>query len=180
MPIAAALFTLAVAWLVRAAYEAWQLAKRRGELRHTFSGRVTDSALRALLAGQLPASPGREPVQVAVLAFTIPPSGDMAALRRIHATIATAVHRHGGMIDTLAAHNSVAVFGALPPLEEPSREAARAAEEILRTVAVIVGAGYGEARAFELASRGPMRYTFAGPALEQALQGGRLSDFQHS
>jgi adenylate cyclase len=179
MPIAAPLFTLALAWLARAVYEASQRAKRRAELRHTFSGRVTDSAMRALLQGKLASSTTGEPLQVAVLAFNLRPGADMEELRRSHETIAAVVHRHGGMLDTLGAHHAVAVFGALPPLDEPSRAAARASEEVLRTIEATVAATYGEARACELAPRGPMRYTFTGPALDEALQGGRLSDFQH-
>lgn len=196
VPIAAAVFTLALAWISRATLQTWQRHRRDQGLRATFAGRVSAGVLRAILDGKLEAGEKAQPLELAFVALgprephgaatqALPPADALESLARVHQLVANAVHRHGGMLDMLATGDALAVFGAPQPLGNPCAAAATAVKEIAAGIArlngeraeagkppvdLVIAATFGAAVAGKVADRGPLRYTVTGPAAAEAIR----------
>jgi adenylate cyclase len=109
----------------------------------------------------------------------------MATLARLHEVIATAVHRHDGMLDGIAADGIFAVFGAPRRVADPCRAAVAAVTEIFRGVSrlngelakqgkapveIVVGASLGTGVAGKVAPRARLEYTVIGAAPDEAVR----------
>ena len=196
--VAAALFTLALAWISRPAYEAWRERRERERLRAGFGGFVSPSVLRAILKGDI--KPGRlgEKRELAFLfadlrgstamAAHSTPEEAMALLNRFHQVIANAVHRHDGMLDNIRGDGAMAVFGAPKPLPNPVKSAWAATQEMFRgldrlnaelakegkpALTMVAGVAYGEAVVGHVGARDRFNYTAVGDAVNIAA---RLQD----
>jgi adenylate cyclase len=196
LPISAALFTLALAWVSRAVLEAWQRRREQEGWRTTFAGRVSPPVLRDILRGKLKTAEKAQRLELAFVAVDLreplamsapstPPEETLSILARLHELIATAVHRHDGMLDTVAADGVVAVFGAPRRLQDPCGSAAAVVKDILRgasrlnderakdgkpLLVLAVGATFGEAVAGKLAASGTLRYAVTGAAADEAMR----------
>jgi adenylate cyclase len=190
--LSAALFTLAVALMSRAGFEAWRRRRNQVQLRAAFAGRVSAPVLAAILRGKLAAAKEAQRVEVACLAvgLRVPPTASSPAeaasvLGRLHEVVATSVHRHDGMLDAVAADGVVAVFGVPRRVGDPCRCAASAAAEIFRGVSrlnaqlakegkrpaeIVVAATFGAGLAGKVGARGPLAYTVIGEAPDEAVR----------
>jgi adenylate cyclase len=196
LPISAALFTLALAWTSRTVLEAWQWRHTQERLRTTFAGRVGPAVLRDILRGRLNPAENAERLELAFVAVGLReplsasapssrPDETLSILRRLQEIIATAVHRHDGFIDTVAADGGVAVFGAPRRLQNPCGSAAAAVTDILRGVGrlnderakegkppldLAMAATFGEAVAGKVAAFGTLHYAVTGAAADEAIR----------
>jgi CHASE2 domain-containing sensor protein/class 3 adenylate cyclase len=196
LPVSAALFTIALAWISRAGFNAWQRRRGRERLRAVFAGRVSPAVLADILKGKLVPAKAAQRLEVACLAVGLreslsamagasPSAEAMAVLGQLHEIIATAVHRHDGMLDGMAADGVLAVFGAPRRVADPCRAAAAAVTEIFRGVSrlngdlakegrapveVAVAASFGAGVAGKVAPRGPLEYTVVGAAPDEAVR----------
>jgi adenylate cyclase len=190
---AAVLFTIALAWMLRTAYEAWHERRERERLRGAFSGYVSPQVLRAILRGDIrPVREGerRELAFVfadlrgsTALTAESTPESAMALLNRFHQVIASAIHRHDGMLDNIRGDGVMAVFGAPKPIPEPMKAAWAAAQEMFRgldrlnaelakegkpELTMVAGLAYGEAVVGHVGSKSRFNYTAIGDAVNLA------------
>jgi CHASE2 domain-containing sensor protein/class 3 adenylate cyclase len=196
LPISAAIFTLGLAWASRTVLDAWQRRHIQARLRTTFAGRVAPAMLRDILRGTLKPAEKAERLELAFVAVGLreplstsapssPPEETVSILGRLHEIIATAVHRHDGMLDMVAADGAVAVFGAPRRMQNPCAAAAAAVKDILRGVSRLnderakdgkptldpaMAATFGEAMAGKVAAFGPLHYTVTGAAADEAIR----------
>ncbi|QJR16955.1 adenylate/guanylate cyclase domain-containing protein [Usitatibacter palustris] len=198
LEIAPALFTLALAWASRTAYEAWSERRERQRLRTAFAGYVSPGVLRAILKGQI--TPGHKGERrdlafifadlrgsTAMTAQTTPEEA-VALLNRFHEVISRAIHRHDGMLDNIRGDGVMAVFGAPKALADPAASAWAAAQDMFRglerlnsdlaregrpPLAMGVGLAAGPAVIGHVGARDRFNYTAIGDATNVAakLQG---------
>jgi adenylate cyclase len=187
------LFTLALAWILRTAHEAWPERRERERLRGAFSGYVSPAVLRAILKGDI--RPVREGERrdlafvfadlrgsTALTAQSTPESA-MALLNRFHQVIATAIHRHDGMLDNIRGDGVMAVFGAPKPIPEPVKAAWAAVQEMFQgldrlnaelakegkpVLTMVAGLAFGEAVVGHVGSKSRYNYTAIGDAVNLA------------
>jgi adenylate cyclase len=185
VPIAAALLTIAVAWIVGAAHGAWRTSQRRMALREDFGGAVSAAAMKEMLAGRISVTRAETRDVAFVCAGVAGPegiaSGDakeaLATLGRIHEALAAPVQRHGGRVDGYRGDGISAVFGAPQPLPDAARAAWAASREMLEgmdrlnaerarqgkpPVDVRLGAAFGKAAAGYVAASKRHRYAVVG------------------
>jgi adenylate cyclase len=192
VPIAAGLFTLALAAVARTALAAWRSGRRRIGLRNAFAGRLGPGAMKELLRGTFPADhpPRREEaafVSVGLrdptLVETQPPAKAMEMLERFDQAAAAAVYRHGGMVERSPGGDLLAVFGAPRPVSSPCRAAwkclqdfehaldrinAERARENAPPLEVCAGLALGPALVGRCVSTGPLRYAVVAEAAREA------------
>jgi adenylate cyclase len=194
MPIAAGIATLALAWIVRALYEARARYRMREQLRAVFASRVGPKLLGDIVRGKTRIAEKAEERSLACLAASFgesdpqkpadSPEARLATRAKLHEIFARAVHRQGGMVESVAADSALAVFGAPLVLEDPCRPAAAAAKEILEAVRRLdeervkrgkppvrwaMAATLGIGVAGKVAPRGPLAYAVMGPVIDEAL-----------
>ncbi|APV49165.1 hypothetical protein BWI17_05410 [Betaproteobacteria bacterium GR16-43] len=198
LDIGAALATLALAWAVRTAHDAWNARRERDRLRTEFAGFVSPAVLRGILKGEIrPGHLGERRSlafifadlrgSTAMTAQTTPEDA-MTLLNRFHQAIGTAIHRHDGMLDNIRGDGVMAVFGAPKPLPEPMRKAWAAVEDMFRgldrlnaelaregkpLLTMVAGVAYGEAVVGHVGARDRFNYTAIGDAANVAA---RLQD----
>lgn len=198
VPVAPALFTLALACAVRTAYEAWRARRDRERLSAAFGGYVSPPVLRAILKGDI--RPGRlgEKRELAfvfadlrgstAMTARTPPEEAMALLNRFHQAVAAAIHRHDGMLDNIRGDGVMAVFGAPKPLPEPAKAAFAALKDMFQgldrlnaelekegkqPLSMVAGMAFGEAVVGHVGARDRFNYTAVGDAANVAA---RLQD----
>lgn len=187
MPVSAALFTVALAWSARTAFDAWRHRRARERLRLGFSGYVSPGVLKEILGGRIPAGHRTERLELAFVfadlrgstAMTArsSPEEAMALLNRFHEVVVSAVHRNDGMLDNIRGDGVMAIFGAPKRLAQPCRCAWDAIQEIFRglerlnaelaregkpALEVAVGAAFGEAVVGHVGSSSRFNYTAIG------------------
>lgn len=187
------LFTLALAWTLRTAYEAWHERRERERLRAAFSGYVSPPVLRAILKGDIRPVREGERLELAfvfadlrgstVLTAQSTPESAMALLNRFHQVLATAIHRHDGMLDNIRGDGVMAVFGAPKPIAEPVKAAWTAVQEMFQgldrlnaelvkegkpALTMVAGVAFGEAVVGHVGSKNRFNYTAIGDAVNLA------------
>jgi adenylate cyclase len=190
---AAVLFTLALAWMLRTAYEAWHERRERERLRGAFSGYVSPPVMRAILKGDIRPAREGERLELAfvfadlrgstALTAQSTPESAMALLNRFHQVIASAIHRQDGMLDNIRGDGVMAVFGAPKPIAEPTKAAWAAVQEMFRNLdrlnaelaregkpalSMVAGLAFGEAVVGHVGSKSRYNYTAIGDAVNLA------------
>lgn len=196
--ISPALFTLALAWASRTAYEAWQERRTRLKLRAGFAGYVSPAVLGGILRGEIAAGRVGERRALAfvfadlrgstAMTAATSPEEAMALLNRFHEAIVSAVHRHEGMLDNIRGDGIMAVFGAPKALADPCGAAWSAVQDMFRGLdrlngelaregrapfAMGAGMAFGEAVVGHVGSRERFNYTAVGDSANVAA---RLQD----
>ncbi len=191
--IAPALFTLVVAWMSRTAFEAWKERRERLRLRAGFAGYVSPAVLRGILKGEISAGLVGEKRELAfvfadlrgstAMTAATTPEEAMKLLNRFHEVLATAIHRHDGMLDNIRGDGVMAVFGAPKALANPSQSAWSAVAEMFRglerlnaelgkegkpPLTMVAGMAFGEAVVGHLGARDRFNYTAIGDAANLA------------
>lgn len=191
--LAAPLFTLVLAWAGRTAYEAWTERRERERLRAEFSGYVSPAVLRGILRGEIrPGKLGERRELAFVFAdlrgstamtAKVTPEEALTLLNRFHQVIATAIHRHDGMLDNIRGDGVMAVFGAPKPLPDPVKSAWDALQDMFRgldrlnaeltkegksPLSMVAGMAVGEAVVGHVGARTRFNYTAVGDAANVA------------
>ncbi len=139
-PLASAGAGLA-AFVGRTAWGAIVQAREQRWLHQAFSGHVSPAILREILGGRLASNLAGRRVPICLLfsdirGFTtlseaMPPEAVIALLNRYFTRMAEVVHARGGTVDKYMGDGLMAFFGAPEPLENPSLNAFRAAQDML-------------------------------------------------
>ena len=191
--LAAPLFTLALAWVSRTAYEAWNERRERERLRAEFAGYVSPAVLRGILRGEIrPGKLGERRELAFVFAdlrgstamtALLTPEQALTLLNRFHQVIATAIHRHDGMLDNIRGDGVMAVFGAPKSLPDPVKAAWEALQEMFAgldrlnveltkegksPLSMVAGMAVGEAVVGHVGARTRFNYTAVGDAANVA------------
>lgn len=129
----------------RSALEGWRSFRERRRLSMTFSGYVSPSVMREIVAGGVSAQQGGSKRKVCVLFsdirnFTtlserLPPEEVVALLNRYFARMTAVVHRHEGTVDKFIGDGLMAFFGAPNVLVAPEKNALDAAHAMQRALA---------------------------------------------
>jgi len=147
LPVGGFLVNAMLAMLVRALWQAWQDARSKRALRHSFSGYVSPAVMDEIMAGRLDGSGASQSCEVCVLfsdirGFTamseaLAPEDVVALLNRYFARMTAVVHRHGGSVDKFIGDGMMAVFGVPNPLLAREKAALEAAHDMLVELAVL-------------------------------------------
>ena len=168
-------------------------ARERRWLQNAFSGHVSPALLRAILGGRLtPKLAGhRAPICLlfsdirgfTTLSEAMPPEEVIALLNRYFTRMAEVVHGRGGTVDKYMGDGLMAFFGAPEPLENASRSAFLAAQDMLEALrslnldlvregrpplAIGIGLHYGEAAVGYVGSASRHEYTAIGDTVNLA------------
>ncbi|MES3022414.1 MAG: adenylate/guanylate cyclase domain-containing protein [Pseudomonadota bacterium] len=132
-------------WLARSGWQAWQGMRENRRLSRSFSGYVSPSVMKEILAGRLDGDLQGSKRQICVLFSDIrdftsmsepmPAEDVVALLNRYFGRMAGVVHRHGGTVDKFIGDGMMAFFNAPNTLAEPERAALGAARDMLAALA---------------------------------------------
>ena len=147
LPPGAALLTGLAATAGRGALESWRNLRDKRRLTRTFSGYVSPSVMREIVAGGLGAHTKGLKLPVCVLfsdirGFTtlseqLAAEEVVALLNRYFARMTQVVHRHEGTVDKFIGDGLMAFFGAPNALPSPEKNAFAAAQEMLVSLAAL-------------------------------------------
>jgi adenylate cyclase len=139
---------LLCAWtgmLARSGWQAWQGFRWNRRLSRSFSGYVSPSVMKEILAGRLDGELQGSKRHVCVLfsdirnftsmSESMPAEDVVALLNRYFGRMAGMVHKHGGTVDKFIGDGMMAFFNAPNTLEEPEYCAVLAARDMLGELA---------------------------------------------
>ena len=193
LPVGGFLVNAVLVMLVRALWQAWEDARGKRALRHSFTGYVSPAVMDEIVAGRLDGSGASQSCEVCVLfsdirGFTamseaLGPEEVVALLNRYFGRMTAVVHRHGGSVDKFIGDGMMAVFGVPNPLPAREKAALEAAHEMLAELALLneelhaegrpvldigIGIHSGMAVAGHIGSRERHAFTVVGDAVNVA------------
>jgi adenylate cyclase len=123
-------------------FEAAERLRQRKQMRGALAGYVGPQILEEVLSGRLPASLGGKRLLICVMFADIrdftprsevmTPEGVVELLNRYFEEVIECVHRQGGTVAQLMGDGLMAFFGAPNPVENPSRAAFMAAQDMFQ------------------------------------------------
>ena len=147
LPVGILLLATWGAGLARLALEAMRRLRQRRYLRGALAGYVGPQIVEEVLAGRLAAELGGKRALICVMftdirGFTprseaMTPEAVVDLLNRYFAEVIECVHRHHGTVAQLMGDGLMAFFGAPNPLDNPSRAAFEAAQEMFGALAAL-------------------------------------------
>ncbi|PWF49008.1 adenylate/guanylate cyclase domain-containing protein [Massilia glaciei] len=145
LPPAGILLCASIGWLARGGWQAWQGVRENRRLSRSFSGFVSPSVMKEILAGRLDGGLQGSKRHICVLFSDIrdftgmsepmPAEDVVALLNRYFGRMAAVVHRHGGTVDKFIGDGMMAFFNAPNALADPERAALRTARDMLDALA---------------------------------------------
>ena len=145
LPVAAPLLSFSLAFGARHLYDTLLKLRERRILRASFSGSVSPTVMKEILAGRISPELGGTQETVCVLfsdirGFTtrserMTPEETIKFLNRYFETVVSLIHQHDGCVASFIGDGIMAVFGAPKRLENPCAEAFASAKAMLDFVA---------------------------------------------
>lgn len=147
LPVVIIILGLWVAALARLLFEALDRLRQRRQLRGALAGYVGPQIVEEVISGRLAANLGGRRALICVVfadirGFTLrsesmTPEGVVELLNRYFEEVIECVHRHEGTVAQLMGDGLMAFFGAPNSLENPSRAAFAAVQDIFRRLAAL-------------------------------------------